>query len=127
MIEREITEFGRRMGMPDFSLSERGLAALDVERLGRLHLERGPERPGRHDRELLIYLTRPVPDYDAKAPRRVLARCPYRPAAPLPLSGGVHDGRIVLLTRFPEREATAAGIEQAVRFLAAIMDKVAGN
>ena len=81
----------------------------------------------RNGRELLIYLTRPVPDYDAKAPRRVLERCHYRHADPLPLSGGVHDGRIVLLTRFPEREATAAGIEQAVRFLAAIMDTVAGN
>ena len=39
MIEREIAEFGRRMGMPAFSLSPAGLAALDVERLGRLHLE----------------------------------------------------------------------------------------
>lgn len=35
MIEREIAEFGRRMGMPAFSLSPAGLAALDVERLGR--------------------------------------------------------------------------------------------
>lgn len=34
MIEREIAEFGRRMGMPAFSLSPAGLAALDVERLG---------------------------------------------------------------------------------------------
>ena len=32
MIEREIAEFGRRMGMPAFSLSPAGLAALDVER-----------------------------------------------------------------------------------------------
>lgn len=127
MIEREIAEFGRRMGMPDFSLSEGGLAALDVERLGRLYLERGPEQPGRYDRGLLVYLTRPVPDHDAKAPRRVLERCHYRYADPLPLSGGVHGGRIVLLTRFPERETTAAGIERAVRFLAAVMDSVAAD
>ena len=106
MIEREIAEFGRRMGMPAFSLSPAGLAALDVERLGRLHLELA-ENAG--ERELLVYLARAVPEYDVKAPRRVLERCHYRHADPMPLSGGVHKGNIVLLTRFPERQATAAG------------------
>ena len=72
MIEREIAEFGRRMGMPAFSLSPAGLAALDVERLGRLHLELA-ESAG--ERELLVYLARAVPEYDVKAPRRVLERC----------------------------------------------------
>ena len=77
MIEREIAEFGRRMGMPAFSLSPAGLAALDVERLGRLHLELA-ENAG--ERELLVYLARAVPEYDVKAPRRVLERCHYRHA-----------------------------------------------
>ena len=107
MIEREIAEFGRRMGMPAFSLSPAGLAALDGER------------------ELLVYLARAVPEYDVKAPRRVLERCHYRHADPMPLSGGVHKGNIVLLTRFPERQATAAGIERAVQFLSGVMDTVA--
>ena len=84
MIEREIAEFGRRMGMPAFSLSPAGLAALDVERLGRLHLELA-ENAG--ERELLVYLARAVPEYDVKAPRRVLERCHYRHADPMPLSG----------------------------------------
>ena len=118
MIEREIAEFGRRMGMPAFSLSPAGLAALDVERLGRLHLELA-ENAG--ERELLVYLARAVPEYDVKAPRRVLERH----ADPMPLSGGVHKGNIVLLTRFPERQATAAGIERAVQFLSGVMDTVA--
>jgi len=122
MIEREIAEFGRRMGMPAFSLSPAGLAALDVERLGRLHLELA-ENAG--ERELLVYLARAVPEYDVKAPRRVLERCHYRHADPMPLSGGVHKGNIVLLTRFPERQATAAGIERAVQFLSGVMDTVA--
>ena len=122
MIEREIAEFGRRMGMPAFSLSPAGLAALDVERLRRLHLELA-ESAG--ERELLVYLARAVPEYDVKAPRRVLERCHYRHADPMPLSGGVHKGNIVLLTRFPERQATAAGIERAVQFLSGVMDTVA--
>ena len=98
------------------------LAALDVERLGRLHLELA-ENAG--ERELLVYLARAVPEYDVKAPRRVLERCHYRHADPMPLSGGVHKGNIVLLTRFPERQATAAGIERAVQFLSGVMDTVA--
>ena len=96
--------------------------ALDVERLGRLHLELA-ENAG--ERELLVYLARAVPEYDVKAPRRVLERCHYRHADPMPLSGGVHKGNIVLLTRFPERQATAAGIERAVQFLSGVMDTVA--
>ena len=99
-----------------------GLAALDVERLGRLHLELA-ENAG--ERELLVYLARAVPEYDVKAPRRVLERCHYRHADPMPLSGGVHKGNIILLTRFPERQATAAGIERAVQFLSGVMDTVA--
>ena len=96
--------------------------ALDVERLGRLHLEL-TENAG--ERELLVYLARAVPEYDVKAPRRVLERCHYRHADPMPRSGGVHKGNIVLLTRFPERQATAAGIERAVQFLSGVMDTVA--
>ena len=118
----EIAEFGRRMGMPAFSLSPAGLAALDVERLGRLHLELAENAGGR---ELLVYLARAVPEYDVKAPRRVLERCHYRHADPMPLSGGLHKGHIILLTRFPERQATAAGIEKAVQFLGGVMDAVA--
>ena len=59
-----------------------------------------------------------------KAPRRVLERCHYRHADPMPLSGGLHKGHIILLTRFPERQATAAGIEKAVQFLGGVMDAV---
>lgn len=100
MIEHKITKFGRRMGVPVFFLSPAGLAALDVERLGRLHLELA-ENTG--ECELLVYLAWVVPGYDAKAPYRVLGRCYYRCADPTSLSGGVHKGSIVLLTRFPER------------------------
>lgn len=121
MIEREIAEFGRRMGMPAFSLS-RGARRARRGAPRRLHLELA-ENAG--ERELLVYLARAVPEYDVKAPRRVLERCHYRHADPMPLSGGVHKGNIVLLTRFPERQATAAGIERAVQFLSGVMDTVA--
>ena len=122
MIEREIAEFGRRMGMPAFSLSPAGLAALDVERLGRLHLELA-ENAG--ERELLVYLARAVPEYDVKAPRRVLERCHTGTPIPCRCPGGCTRAILSFVTRFPERQATAAGIERAVLFLSGVMDTVA--
>ena len=40
MLEQELNEFGRRMGLPALTFNSDGLAALDVERMGRLHLEK---------------------------------------------------------------------------------------
>lgn len=41
MLEQEINEFGRRLGLPGLELSAEGLAALDIENVGKLTLERG--------------------------------------------------------------------------------------
>lgn len=119
MFDREIAEFGRRMGMPDFSLPESGVAALDVEKLGRLYLERGPD-----GRELLLYLAVSVPAHDTMIPRRALELCSYVHAHPWPLYSGVHANQLVLLTRLDERQTTAAAVENAVRFLGEMVDRV---
>ena len=108
MLEQELNEFGRRMGLPGLSFSPDGLAALDVERMGRLHLEKGG-KPGAE--ELLVYLARPCPAHDREAPERALELCHYRHPRPFPLSAGV------------QREATAAGMEKAVLMLADVMNK----
>lgn len=116
MIEREIAEFGRRMGMPGFALNSQGVAALDVEGMGRLFLEQS-------EHELLVYLALPCPAYDHEAPRRILRLCHYKNAHPLPLTGGFFSNKYLLLTRLSERAVTAAAIENAAQFLAEIMGK----
>lgn len=131
MLDQEIAEFGRRMGLPSLSLDERGLVALDVEHMGRLHLERAESAPapcgGAGDGPaLLVYLAAPCPPHDKDAPARVLELCHYRHGHPMPLTGGVHRDRYVLLTRLTERETTAASLENATKFLAAMLEKVAG-
>lgn len=120
MLEQELNEFSRRMGLPGLSFSPDGLAALDVERMGRLHLEKGG-KPGAE--ELLVYLARPCPAHDREAPERALELCHYRHPRPFPLSAGVHGDQLIMLTRLPEREATAAGMEKAVLMLADVMNK----
>lgn len=130
MLEQEIAEFGRRMGLPSLALDQRGLAALDVEHMGRLHLERAeparrPRGSAGGDPALLVYLAAPCPPHDQEAPARVLELCHYRHGHPMPLAGGVHRDQYILLTRLTERETTAASLENAVKFLAAMLEKVA--
>lgn len=118
MLDQEIAEFGRRMGMPTLTLNREGMLALDVDRMGRLNLEKNGE-------ELLVYLTLPCPAHDNDAPARVLSACHYRHNYPFPLSGGVFKDNYLLLTRLSERMVTAVAIENAVKFLASIIEKVA--
>lgn len=117
MLDREIAEFGRRMGMPGFALAGNGVAALDIERLGRVYFERG-------EGELLMYLAVSVPAHDVQAPRRALELCGYRHAHPMPLCAGVHAGNAVLLTRVDERSVTAAVLENAIVFLGQMQARI---
>lgn len=121
MLEQELNEFGRRMGLAGLSFSPDGLAALDVERMGRLHLEKNG-KPGAE--ELLVYLARPCPTHDREAPERALSLCHYRYPRPFPLSAGMHGDQLIMLTRLREREVTAANLEKAALFLADAMNNV---
>ncbi len=119
MLEGELAEFGRRMGLPGLSFNDGGPVVLDVEGMGRLYLEKR-ETGG----ELLVYLTRPCPAHDTDAPARALALCHYRHARPFTLSGGLYREELIVLIRLDERESTAARIEQAVLLLAETMNAV---
>lgn len=118
MLEREISEFGRRMGMPGFALPESGVAALDVEKLGRLYLERTEAQ------EVFVYLALSISHHDTAVVRRALELCSYAHAHPWLLSAGVHAGQLVFLIRLHEREVTAASLENAIHFLSKILEQV---
>ena len=116
MMEHEIQAFGHRLGLESLSLSHDGLARLDIEGLGSFHLELS-QKGGR--RELLAYLAIPVePVREAETARRLLALCDWRNGLPMPLSCGVFSGRAIVLTRMDESKVSAAGLENALRFLA---------
>ncbi len=115
MLAYEIRAFGQRLGLDALELSAEGLARLDIDGIGAFYLELA-EQGGR--RELLAYLSAPVPEHDAEAARRLLELCDYRRGLPMPLSAGVFSGRAVLLTRMDEGAVTAPALENALRFLA---------
>lgn len=119
MLDRELGEFGRRMGLPGLAFNGNGLAALDVSRVGRLHFEKCSSAG---EPELLLYLARESPPHDRGLPERALAECHHGRPRPYPLTAGMAGDRLILLTRLPERQATAAEMEKAALFLKERMD-----
>ena len=118
MLEYEIEAFGRRLGLESLAFSQEGVARLDIENIGSFYLEKA-EYNGR--REILAYLSSPLPDHDTDAVRRLLSLCDYRRGLPMPLSAGVFSGRGMLLTRMAEEKVTAASLENVLRFLTELM------
>ena len=116
-LEHEIAQLGRRMGIADLAFSSEGIMAIDITGMGRVYFERKPE-------ELLVYLARPVPAHDSGMPRRLLAACHHEKAHPVPLSGGLHNGQAILLTRVAERSVTATALENCMNYLARQMNSV---
>ena len=121
-LEHEIATLGQRMGISGLALPPSGILVFDVAGLGRVHFELIPN--GRADGEMLVYLSRPVPDYDRTAPERLLELAHYDKNHAFPLNAGLHNGQAILLTRLSERQATAANMENAVSWLARQMDNI---
>ena len=120
-MEHEIALLGQRMGIPNLALSLQGLLAFDVAGMGRVHLEL---QNGKAESSLLVYLSRPVPDHDRDAPRRLLELTHYDQNHAFPVSGGLHNSQAILLTRLPENQITAAAVENAISWLARQMDNI---
>ena len=112
-----------RMGLPGLAFSPQGLVALDVSGMGRLYFEK-QQRHGQE--ELLVYLARPFPPHDSTLPERALALCHYRHAHAFSLTAGMKGDTLILLTRLPERQTTAALLEEAVMELARVMNHLQG-
>ena len=123
MLNHELNTFGLRMGLPGLAFSPQGLVALDVSGMGRLYFEK-QQRHG--EEELLVYLARPFPPHDSTLPERALALCHYRHARAFSLTAGMQGDNLILLTRLPERQATAALLEEAVMELARVMNHLQG-
>ena len=123
MLDAALNDFGKRMGLPALAFSAEGLAALDVQDLGRLYFERSHGDAGE---ELLIYLARDIPGYDDGMVGRALALCHYRHNTPFALSAGLRGDTLLLLTRVPAKQASAAMLENATLQLIQSLKTVQG-
>ncbi len=109
-MDREISEFSRRLGLGPATLPDRGPLALEIEGAGRLFMERGTE-------ELWLYLAAPLPPYDRETLPRALARTGFELAPAFPLTCGLAGDSLLLLTRLAAARVTAGELERAADFL----------
>lgn len=105
MIEREIAESADAWVCPPFPFPLRGSPRSTWSSLGRLTWSL-PESAG--ERELLVYLARAVPEYDVKAPRRVLERCHTGTPIPCRCPGGA-QGQYCPSHPFPRTAGDGGG------------------
>lgn len=134
MLDNAVEEFGRRMGLPNLSLPPTGVMALDVQGLGRLHLEcashqaQGLQSPkvadAEDDERLLLCLARPMPVHETHRRRKALELCHHNHGHPLPLTAGLRGDDLVLLTWLQGRDLHGVALENAVRFLAGMADRI---
>ncbi len=123
MLDHELNELGKRMGLPGLSFSAAGLVALDVSGMGRLCLEK---RQRRQTGELLVYLVQPCPPHDSGLPERALAFCHYHHGHAFPLMAGMQGDNLLLLVRLEERQVTAATLEAVIQALDTAMNTLQG-
>ena len=117
-----VREFGRAAGLSDFALNDRGAAAVSFETGAQLRFEYAFE-------SLVVALSFPYPAADPDAARRLLAAAHpgARPGFKLRAGLQPRTGRALLVTRFPEREATLPAVNAAFSALWRISEDLAGG
>ena len=113
MIEHEIAEFGRRLGIAHLEFNEQDLISLHVADVGDIFLEKKGET---------LFLTLAEEgEAGAAAYEKLLRIINWRRLPQLVVTAGIAKGRRMLVTRMEAEKATAAGLENALRLLMQIM------
>lgn len=124
-VHESLAEFGRRLGLDDFSTGPFGVAQLRLASGGLLAVE--PVRRGMVD-EVLIYVGRPL-GFEADALcRRALEKAHFSHGGPYPVQVAARgDGAqavLLILTRLPERAFTVQTLGHAVDYLERWFDEL---
>ena len=115
MLDLEINEFGRRLGLPGLALDDNGRAGVRFDVIGMLTLEAGE---GSEEDVLRVVLAVPVEPSDAAVRYdAALRRVSWRSALPYSVSTALFRDQLIWSVRLPARSVTAAALENALRFL----------
>lgn len=91
-----IREFGRSINVPDLSFNEHGVVDLEIERVGRLFLEK--EKEG-----VLLYLMKEYPRIDGLLCRHALDLCRPEAHFDFPIyTGLIGEDQLIFATRLLE-------------------------
>ncbi|MCQ2444964.1 MAG: CesT family type III secretion system chaperone [Mailhella sp.] len=108
MTDRDLNEFGMRLGLPGLGFSEEGTVSLSIGELGTLSLRRAED-------DVLMSLSVPAPYFEAGRMRSLLEACAWQQGAPFAVSAGYFGERYVASVRCGGFSAAEA--ENALRRL----------
>lgn len=114
MLERELTDFGERIGIPNLAWGEGDALTLTFDDLGSLTLA----CPKSEEDDFLLTFSRPArPEEARKAFWSALASARWSVRRPYALVTGVHRDRWILGLKLPVSRVSGAELESALRHL----------
>lgn len=114
MLERELADFGARIGIPNLAWGEGDALTLTFDDLGSLTLA----CPKSEEDDFLLTFSRPArPEEARKAFWSALASARWSVRHPYALVTGVHRDRWILGLKLPVSRVSGAELESALRHL----------
>ena len=124
VIDFEISEFGKRLGIDGLALNDRSAAGLVIDGVGTLTLERLESPSGVGEPELLVVLSRTIEPSESARYGALLSRIHWRRHPAAALCAGLFRNELILSTRIPQRRVTASALENTLRLLSAELSAV---
>ncbi len=114
MLERELTDFGERIGIPTLAWGEGEALTLAFDDFGTLTLA----CPQSEDDDFLLTFSRPArPDEARRAFWAFLRAAHWTSRQPYALAAGMHNDRWILGIKLPLARVSGAELESALRHL----------
>lgn len=119
MINKTISDFGKKMELEDLSFNENKIIHLELETVGDLFMEDTPPY-------LLMYLIREIENPSLKTFENALMLCHYKQKNPYATYAGLYeDNKLSFLVRIPYEEISESNLEKAVLFLNKLHEQIA--
>ncbi len=114
MLERELADFGARIGIPNLTWGEGDALTLTFDDLGSLTLA----CPKSEEDDFLLTFSRPAqPDEARRAFWAFLRAAHWTSRQPYALAAGMHNDRWILGIKLPLARVSGAELESALRHL----------
>ena len=114
MLERELTDFGERIGIPNLAWGEEEALTLAFDDFGTLTLA----CPQSEEDDFLLIFSRPArPDEARRAFWAFLRAAHWTSRQPYALAAGMHNDRWILGIKLPLARVSGAELESALRHL----------
>ncbi len=120
-IAQIVSDFGKRIGLPDLALDGDGrlrMALEDGTGMGILH------RPDSGPSEIVVFRSCPLAYLNAPSFRRALRLADFRQPNAWPVQAGISQRDMLLAMRIPERAFSTSSLEQALSRLAELLESL---